>query len=270
MMRSPGAPASSRWATRAAASIRCSQLSSATSRLRAASASASVSSSGRPFSSVTPTTEATRETTRSGCCRSPSSTIHTPSGNSSRSAARIRPASRVLPIPPVPHSVSARELSRDARSSPSSRSRPMNRFGSSCRLCCSAVIMAARRGCFRRGGPPGTPLGCAQLGVTGATQDRGRRRRPTPFWVIRAGLHHLSSCRVRHAFGKSRHRGRNRAAQVSSPTVTIRQRRRSHPSILPRVPNKGRRSDHRSGQRNTTGRRARGPRYAGPKDGYTE
>jgi len=67
-----------------------------------------VSSSGRPASSVIPMTAAMREATWSACRRSASSTNQTPSGNSPATEARTRSASRVLPMPPGPHRVSAR------------------------------------------------------------------------------------------------------------------------------------------------------------------
>ena len=66
---------------------------------RGRNASASVSSSGRPGSSVTPMTAATCGTTRSGCRRSASSTNHAPSGNPASAKASSRNASRDLPIP---------------------------------------------------------------------------------------------------------------------------------------------------------------------------
>ena len=128
--RSPGELASSRWPSCAHASIRCSQLSSASSSRRGRSASASVSSSGRPGSSLTPMTAATREATSSGWRRSASSTNQAPSGNSSAVAARIRSASRVFPIPPGPHRVSARARRSIRPASAISRSRPMKLFGS--------------------------------------------------------------------------------------------------------------------------------------------
>ena len=129
--RSPGELASSRPHASAHASIRCSQLSSASTMRRGRSASASVSSSGRPASSLTPSTAATRETTRSGWRRSASSTNHVPSGCSAAAAVRIRSASRVFPMPPGPHRVSARACLSIPRSSAISRSRPMKRLGSS-------------------------------------------------------------------------------------------------------------------------------------------
>ena len=76
----PGEPASSRWHRLAQASMRCSQLSRASSRRRVRSASVSVSISGTPGSSATPIAVATRDTTSSACRRSPSSTNQVPSG----------------------------------------------------------------------------------------------------------------------------------------------------------------------------------------------
>lgn len=57
-----------------------------------------------------------------------------PSGNSAISSAATCSDSRVLPMPPMPTSVSSRALPSSAFSSPSSRSRPMNEVSCSGRL----------------------------------------------------------------------------------------------------------------------------------------
>ena len=129
--RRPGELTSSRPATLAQASIKCSQLSRASSIRRDRSTSASVSSSGRPGSSLTPMTAASREITRSGCRRSASSTKQAPSRNSACMDPSRRNASLVFPMPPGPASVSARLEYTSRRSSSSSRSRPIKLFGSS-------------------------------------------------------------------------------------------------------------------------------------------
>jgi hypothetical protein len=82
------------------AAATCSQLSRASSSRRGRSTSASVPASGRPGSSPTPMTAATRGTTRSGCRRSASSTNHTPSGTpppSARAGAALAWSSRRPP-----------------------------------------------------------------------------------------------------------------------------------------------------------------------------
>ncbi len=127
---SPGEESSRRWATAAHASIRCSQLSRTSSSRRGATASASVSSSGRPGSSPMPSADAARDTTRSACHRSPRSTKQPPSGNAAATVCSTCWASRVFPMPPGPQSVSARVTPSSSHSSVSSRSRPTKLFGS--------------------------------------------------------------------------------------------------------------------------------------------
>ena len=119
------------WQSRAHASSRCSQLSSASTSVRGRSASASVSSSGRPSSSVTPTADATRADTRSGAgdvgelrrsrrrrgTRRPSRRARAARAGS----CRCRPARSVSP---------SASRGRSLRSSSSSCSRPTKLFGS--------------------------------------------------------------------------------------------------------------------------------------------
>ena len=122
--RSSAEAVSSRWHSQAHSSSRCSQLSSTRTSDRERRASPSVSMSGRFFSSVTPTTVATRETTRSGLETSDSSAYRAPSGNSAATLASTRSASRVLPMPPGPVSVTIRPSNTSLRTSTSSCSRP--------------------------------------------------------------------------------------------------------------------------------------------------
>ena len=113
-------------ASLAAAPSTCSALSRTTSNDRSPTASARVSSTGRPGSSRTPSTAATVRATSSGPATGASSTSHTPSPEPSSNAAATCNASRVLPIPPGPVIVTSREDSTSARTAASSRSRPTN------------------------------------------------------------------------------------------------------------------------------------------------
>ena len=138
--RSPSMPSGSRlvassamfrqFRSRASASLAqvsttCSQLSSSTSRLRGPTASTSVSSRGRPGSSAMSSTLATVTATRSASCSGARSANHTPSPEPSAIPAATWSASRVLPAPPGPVSVTRRELAIRRRTSASSASRPM-------------------------------------------------------------------------------------------------------------------------------------------------
>ncbi len=124
----------------------CSHVSRISSMCRERSASASVCASGTPCSSRTPRVVATACAT--GPCQSASSTSHASSrsprpssGFSPESTSRAsRTASRVLPIPPRPLSVSARTSPSSLASSARSRSRPMKLFGSAGRLPVSIAV----------------------------------------------------------------------------------------------------------------------------------
>ena len=113
---------------------------------RERSASASVCASPMPCSSRTPSGMATCWATGPG--QSASSTSHASSRSpgpssvfSPESTSRAsRTASRVLPIPPRPLSVSARTSPSSLASSARSRSRPMKLFGSAGRLPVSIAV----------------------------------------------------------------------------------------------------------------------------------
>ena len=148
MIRSQGHRASSSCTSVAQSLTWCSQVSRISSMRRERSASASVCASGTPCSSRTPSLVATACATGPG--QSASSTSHassrsrgpsSASGLSPESTSRAsRTASRVLPIPPGPLSVSARTSPSSLASSARSRSRPMKLFGSAGRLPVSIAV----------------------------------------------------------------------------------------------------------------------------------
>ena len=105
--------------------MRCSQLSSSTSRLRSPTASTRVSVIGRPGSSRIPSTLAVAAAARSPSCSGARSTNHTPSPDPSASPAAACSPSRVLPAPPAPVSVTRRDPSSRRWTSASWASRPM-------------------------------------------------------------------------------------------------------------------------------------------------
>ncbi len=111
-----------------------------------ASASSSVSRTGRPGCPAIRSASDTAAATASWSATAASSTSQTPSPDpSSSSAATCRP-SLVLPHPPAPVSVTSREDSTRARTSPSSRSRPMNVASWAGRLFGSAALPSERSG----------------------------------------------------------------------------------------------------------------------------
>ena len=89
----------------AAALNTCSQLSTTSSSRRPASASATVSINAASPCGVMPSAVAIAAGTDAGSPTGASSTIHTPSGSSPASSAPTSTASRVLPTPPTPLSV---------------------------------------------------------------------------------------------------------------------------------------------------------------------
>ena len=108
----------------AAASRTCSQLSNTSSRVRPSNAAATLSAMLMPGCWVTPSTAATASGTAAGSPTAASSITHTPSGKLSANRAATSSASRVLPTPPTPVSVTSRCALSAASSSASSVARP--------------------------------------------------------------------------------------------------------------------------------------------------
>ena len=92
----------------AAASRTCSQLSNTSSRDRPSKAAAMLSAMLIPGCWVMPSTAATASGTAAGSPTAASSITHTPSGKSLADRAATSSASRVLPTPPTPVSVTSR------------------------------------------------------------------------------------------------------------------------------------------------------------------
>ncbi len=109
-----------------AAARTCSQLSTTRRSRRPRNASATVSMSAAPLWGVMPSTVAMAAGTDAGSAIDASSTSHTPSTNSPATSAPTSSASRVLPTPPTPVSVTSRcERVRSATSA-TVCSRPMS------------------------------------------------------------------------------------------------------------------------------------------------
>ena len=129
--RSSGASCSTASARRAHATTRCSQLSRSSNRRRSRSQASSVSSIDRPPTARIPSVVAIAWGTRVSSWSDARFTSHTPSGNAPASSAARRSARRVLPVPPVPVSVTSRLAPSSLRTASSSPSRPTNEVRSS-------------------------------------------------------------------------------------------------------------------------------------------
>ncbi len=130
----------------AQAPIRCSQLSTTISTSCSARASSSASSAGRPGCPVSRSAREMAAGTASWSVTAASSTSHTPSPNPSSSPAATCSPSRVFPHPPAPVKVTSRADSSRARTSETSRSRPMNADSWPGRLFGSAGLPSDRSG----------------------------------------------------------------------------------------------------------------------------
>ena len=147
-----GHPRSSASASLAHVPMRCSQLSSTNSRRRPPTACRTVSATGRSGLRRTPSTSATVTQTRSGSWSGARSANHTPSPAPSASPAATCSASRVLPTPPAPVSVTSRDPATSRRTATSSALRPMKLDSCAGRLVANAGL-AAMRGQDRPDGP---------------------------------------------------------------------------------------------------------------------
>src|SRR5205807_2429604 len=107
-----------------AAPITCSQLSSTTSSCSRASTPASASVAGTPGRSRPPSTAAATAGTSAGSPAGASSTSHTPSANRPATCLATSPASRVLPTPPGPVTVTSRYSSSKPATSRTAPARP--------------------------------------------------------------------------------------------------------------------------------------------------
>src|SRR5690606_13450468 len=94
---------------------------------------------------------------------------HTPSGKRSAALAAARSASRVFPIPPMPHSVTSRWVRRRRRMASRSPSRPTNLLSSRGRFCCACAVFAA----MDSGGSDGRERGV----LPGESTRRGEQRK---------------------------------------------------------------------------------------------
>ena len=127
-------------------SIRCSQLSSTISTSCGARASSTDSSTGRPGWAVSRNACEMAAATASSSVTAASSASQTPSPDPSRSPAATCRASLVLPAPPAPARVTSREDPTSARTSATSRARPMNADSWAGRLFGSAGLPSDRSG----------------------------------------------------------------------------------------------------------------------------
>ncbi len=133
-IRTSGAAASAASTSAVTSGSTCSQLSSTNSSSRSRRWFVSRSFEGRPRVSRTPNAVRRVATTRSGFTTAARSTHHAPAAKRSATSAATCAASRVLPQPPGPVSVSRRSVLNRPWSATSSSSRPMNGFGGGARF----------------------------------------------------------------------------------------------------------------------------------------
>ena len=147
---------SSSSARRAHESIRCSQLSSTSKSRRGASCIARAVAPGCPARSWRPSASATASGTSDWSASGARSTSQTPSGKPRSLPDAASMASRVLPHPPGPVSVTSRLRSSRRHTSVSSRSRPTKLVSLRGRLCGPRPGSASRRARCSSGGSPST------------------------------------------------------------------------------------------------------------------
>ena len=149
---SPGADRSSSSTSAAQASSTCSQLSSTSSSSRSARCSASSCGVGTWAADRTDSAWATAYPTSEPSVSSARSTCRTPSAKTRRSSPATRTATRVLPVPPAPVSVTRRLPESSRLTCATSRWRPtklvnsatrwpVGRRGTPCLLSISARIL---------------------------------------------------------------------------------------------------------------------------------
>ena len=130
----------------AQAPIRCSQLSSTISTSCGARASSRASRTARPGWPAIPSASEMADATAFSSETAASSTSQTPSADPSSNSAASWRLNLVLPHPPAPVSVTRRQDSTRARTSDSSRSRPINAASWTGRLFSSAGLPSERSG----------------------------------------------------------------------------------------------------------------------------
>ncbi len=215
-IRAFGVPCNRAAVSSAQAVSRCSQLSITRSRRRSPTRSASASSGGRPTRSGGPSAAAAASGTRAGSSSPARSTKRMPSGNVRWTRSARRRASRVLPTPPGPVSVTSRDPANSWRPPSSSARRPTKPAG-------SAEGRSSRRGADPPMTSQSSPVGMwseERAGVSGSScprtltvprPARTRTRISHPRVQLRPHPCHLTRARVHCAAlaprSGSRHRG---------------------------------------------------------------
>ena len=164
----------SRPATIDPASGSCSKLSRTRRTLRSRRKPARCSNKGMSRESCSPSCWAIDDGTSAASRIAASATKCTPSGNSSTTMVANSIASRVLPLPPGPVSVSSRLPASNRRSSVSSCSRPTKLVSGRCRVC--RTVPVGRR---LLSSVPTAPVGAIISCRASSARRRARRRLPT-------------------------------------------------------------------------------------------
>ncbi len=179
-MRKPGPAASMALANSAHACVRCSQLSSTSRSRRSAANFASASMTGRPGSSLTPSTDAADCATIRGSPTGASSMNQAPSGKSPSTWAATCSDSRVLPKPPPPMSVSSRVSRSSWHTAATSCCRPMKDVS-----CCGRLLGVASS--ERNAGNASRNCGCTTWNTRSARERSRSRTLPRSRSVVSDG-----------------------------------------------------------------------------------
>ncbi len=138
----------------AAAPITCSQLSSTSSSCRRASPCISASAAATPGCSGIPSAAATTAGTCTGSRTTDNSASHAPSANRPATCLATSPASRVLPAPPGPVTVTSRLRSSKAATSLTDPARP------------TKLVNAGTKPCTPPADPSDSPRACLRLAAS--------------------------------------------------------------------------------------------------------
>jgi hypothetical protein len=225
----PGQYATIAWASRAASSSTCSQLSSTSNSCRPPRYSITVCSIVSPCRSRTRSAAATEWPTGLPSASGASSHHHTPSGNRADSCRATSSASRDLPTPPVPVSVTRGVRRSAAATSATWSARPAKL------VCRRGRLVAVPTGASA--GSCSSNCWCASRdaadGSTPSSSDRNRRRFR---YTSSASAWRPDRYRARISKTDRRSRSGNRLTRISSSMTTSPARPRPQQGLGPLLP----------------------------------
>ena len=164
----------------AAAPITCSQLSSTSSSCRRASTAPAPPAAGIPGCSRTPSATATADGTCAGSRTGASSASHTPSANRAATRPATAPASRVLPTPPGPVTVTSRCSSSRPATSRTAAARPTKLVSAAENPCMPPAVTGGASAAARRLAASTSPAGARPRAAATNTGRTGSARPSAP------------------------------------------------------------------------------------------